>query len=177
MSAPKIPDTPDWDVVRETLRRMKLDKDNPMHWLFSLKAHIEERRSRIPDKKWTTDRLLQLIADVAQVKRERPNEPEANICRILAKRGAYGDTSAATLRRKLQDARNIDDGAYMDRIIDMMLEDFEVEGGGNARERLREWLTTGVTHYWEDKAGNLHSSPPEPPPPGIPDPGIRLTRK
>ena len=157
---------------------------NPEHWLFLLKSFIEtvHRRARAGAKRyWTDEQYIKLGADFSQVQLDHPGKSDSDICRFLAKREDYRGLSANTLRRKLQHARNPECNGFLDRLIEAYAAEYEVEGG-NTRQQLRVWLTTGLTHFWEDKAGNLHATPPEPPPADAPIdwPGrsaIRLIKK
>jgi hypothetical protein len=184
MSAPKIPDGPEWDIVRDAFRASNLNPSNPEHWPFLLKGYVEtvHRRARGgPKRRWTDERYIKLGADFSKVQHRHPGKSDSDICRILAKQDDYSGLSANTLRRKLQDARDPECNGFLDRLIESLAAEYEVEGG-NAREQLRAWLTTGFTYFWEDKAGNPHVTPPEPPPPDAPPdwPGratIRLIKK
>jgi hypothetical protein len=170
MSAPKIPDGPEWDIVRNAFRGVRLDPSNPEHWPFLLKAYVEIvlRRARSgPKQIWTDEQLIKLACDVASVQCKHPDKSESDICRFLSRREDYNEWNASTLRRRLQDARDPEYNGVLDRLIEDFAAQYEVEGG-NTREQLRIWLTTGFAYYWEDKAGNLHSTPPEPPPADAP---------
>jgi hypothetical protein len=184
MSAPKIPDGPDWDIVRDAFRGAGLDSNDPDHWRFLLKEYIEtvHRRARAGRaRSWTDERLIKLASDFERIQHDHPDKSDSDICRFLVKREDYSGLTANTLRRRLQDARDPEYNGFLARLIDELAAEYEVEGG-NTKEQLRVWLTTGFTHYWEDKAGNLHSTPPEPPPADAPAdwPGrgaIRLIKK
>jgi hypothetical protein len=157
-----------------------LDPSNPEHWAFLLKSYIETvyRRARAGrSREWTDERLIKLGADFSRVQHDHPDKSDSDICRILAKREDYSGMTAGTLRRRLQDARDPDYNGFLARLIDQFAAEYDVEGG-NAREQLRSWLTTGFTYCWQDKAGNLHSTPPEPPPADAPRdwPGRRAIR-
>jgi hypothetical protein len=184
MSAPKIPDGPEWDIVRDAFRGVGLDPNNPEHWPFLLKGYIETvlRRARAGrSREWTDERLTKLASDFARVKHDHAGKSDSDICRTLAKREDDSGWSAPTLRRRLQDARDPECNGFLDRVIEQLAAEYEVEGG-NTREQLRVLLTTGYTYFWRDKDGELHSTPPEPPPADAPPdwPGrqaIRLIRK
>jgi hypothetical protein len=184
MSAPKIPEGRDWEIVRDAFRGARLDPSNPEHWVLLLRLYIEtvNRRARAGrSREWTDERLIKLAADFSHVQHDHPGKSDSEICRRLARREGYSEVTAATLRRKLQDARDPKRNRSLARIIDGIAAEYEVEGG-NTRERLREWATTGYTHYWEDKEGKLHSTPPEPPPADAPadwegHSAIRLRKK
>jgi hypothetical protein len=113
------------------------------------------------------ERLAKLASDPARGQDDLPNISDSDTCRALAKHEDYSGLTADTLRRRLQDARDPEYNGFLARLIDEFATEYEVEGG-NTREQLRIWLTTGFTYYWEDKAGNLHSTPPEPPPANAP---------
>jgi hypothetical protein len=166
MSAPKIPDGPEWDIVRDAFKGARLDLNNPEHWPFLLKGYVETVHQRArsgPKRRWTDERLIKLASDFSRVQHDHPDKSDSDICRFLVKGEDYSELSAETLRRKLQDARDPECNALLDRLINAFATHYEVEGG-NTREQLRAWLTTGITHVWEDKIGRLHFTPPEPPP-------------
>jgi hypothetical protein len=88
------------------------DPKDPFEWRQLLicfaDAHFGRGEPGSP-KRWTDERLCQLLADVAAAKAAHPNATDANICRCLIKKGGktvYGNVRDVTLRRKLQDARN-----------------------------------------------------------------------
>jgi hypothetical protein len=185
-SAPTIPDGPDGQVVRDAFKSFRLDPHNPKHWYYLLKAYAESGR-KPPGRaqEWTDTNLVQLAADFARVQIDHPDKSERDICDMLAKLKrdgtlVYGGRKGTTLLRRLYDARNPERNSFLKSMLDVLMSEYEVVGG-NTRERLLAWLTTGYTEVWEDKTGKLHFSPPEPLPTDAPaelrDRTIRLVRK
>jgi hypothetical protein len=95
--------------VLDAFRAFGLDHQNDGDWcrlVFCLARVVFPKRRRSgPLRKWTDERLFQLLADAAAYKRKRPEASDAEICGWLHKKG-YPDESVDALRRALRDARN-----------------------------------------------------------------------
>jgi hypothetical protein len=94
----------------DAFKAFGLDHRNDGDW-YKLVAHLARvlftRRRPRPPKKWPTERLCLLLADVAAYKRKRPKAPDTDICRWLLSKKSYADEKSwEALRRALQDARN-----------------------------------------------------------------------
>jgi hypothetical protein len=184
MTAPVIPEGPEWQGVRDIFETYHLDPKNPVHWATVVKALVKMSKKRAKagaPKKWNDDRLVHLGVDFARIRHDHPKKSESDLCRLLAKQGKYRDLSWKTLRRKLYDSRNPARNGFLNTMLDDLMAEYEVEGG-NTRESLLAWITRGSVYYWEDHLGEIHQTPPEPPPAGMPPdwPGhraIRLVRK
>jgi len=91
-----------------------LDPTEPSHrdFLLALLAtvHFNGSRGRGQPRKWDEDVLCQLLADLATIKQKHPDKKENELCEKLKQdapfKHRYGQYSAKTIRRKLQDARN-----------------------------------------------------------------------
>jgi hypothetical protein len=93
--------------ILDAFTAFDLDPRFPVNWqvLTGLLAHVLFSKPRPGGlRTWTDEQLCTLLASFASVKRKRPNASDSAICNWLEKR--YASTSAATLRRRLQDARN-----------------------------------------------------------------------
>jgi hypothetical protein len=91
-------------------------------------------------RKWTDERLCQLLADVAAYKRRHPKASDADICRWL-QRKSYPDVSSEALRRALQDARNPKHNTELARVVSI------------AQRRLGpdvtvNWVIAGADELW-----------------------------
>jgi hypothetical protein len=65
------------------------------------------RRQHGRSKKWTAERLCQLLADVAAYKRKNPKASDPDVRGWLYRHNkSYAHESSEALRRALQDARN-----------------------------------------------------------------------
>ena len=87
-----------------------LDHRNNDDW-YDLAAHLArvlfQKHQPGPQKKWTDERLFQLLADVAAYNRKRPQASDSEICDWLHRhKKNYADESSDALRRALRDARN-----------------------------------------------------------------------
>jgi hypothetical protein len=94
--------------ILDAFKAFGLDHRSLSDWralVFHL-AHVLFPTPRPPGapRKWTDERLCQLLAEVAAAKRKHPNASDTVICKWLEKR--YRPVSAARLRRVLQDAGN-----------------------------------------------------------------------
>jgi hypothetical protein len=96
--------------VRDAFKAFGLDHQNIGDWrnLAAHLAHVLFARSHPGrQRKWTDERLCQLLADVAAYKRKHPNKAaDTDICRWLQKKKSYRQETSGALRRALQDARN-----------------------------------------------------------------------
>jgi hypothetical protein len=96
--------------VRDAFKAFGLDHQNIRDWhnLATHLAHVLFVRGQPGrQKKWTDERLCQLLADVAAYKRKNPNKAaDTNICRWLQRKKGYQQETPEALRRALQDARN-----------------------------------------------------------------------
>ena len=112
MSAPKIPDGPEWDDVRDAFRMASrelerdLDPSKPEHWLLvvkfcqiSIKAYHKTARALAEEyfkkqpgrqQEWTAERLIKLVDDIARLRHEHPGKSESDLCRFLSRRGVGG---------------------------------------------------------------------------------------
>ena len=83
-----------------------LDHRNDGDW-YNLLAHLARVLfpKRQSQRKWTDERLFQLLAGAAVYKRKHSKAFDTDICRWL-QRKIYTDESSEALRRALRDARN-----------------------------------------------------------------------
>jgi hypothetical protein len=94
--------------ILDAFKAFGLDHRSVGDW-YTLVLHLARvlfpnRRRPGRQRKWSDERLCRLLADVAAAKRKHPNATDTVICKWLEER--YRPTSAKTLRRVLQDARN-----------------------------------------------------------------------
>src|SRR4029453_6865444 len=69
MSAPKIPDSPEGERVREVFAKFGCDPANPDHWFALLYCYIKaSRRPAGRPHTWTATQLFQLIIDVDEMR-------------------------------------------------------------------------------------------------------------
>src|SRR5882757_3989747 len=88
MTAPVIPEGPEWQDVRDIFETHHLDPNNPAHWALLVKALAEmsEKKDRAGrPKQWEDDRLVHLGADFGRLRHKHPKKSESDICRLLAK--------------------------------------------------------------------------------------------
>ena len=96
--------------VLAAFKSFGLDHRSSDDW-HSLTIHLARvlfARSQLGrSKKWTAERLCQLLADVAAYKRKNPKASDPEICGWLRRHNkSYAHESSEALRRALQDARN-----------------------------------------------------------------------
>jgi hypothetical protein len=96
--------------IFDAFKAFGLDHRNIGDW-HNLAVHLARvlfaRGQPGPQRKWTDERLCQLLADVAAYKRKNPNKAaDTNICRWLQRKKGYQQETPEALRRALQDARN-----------------------------------------------------------------------
>src|SRR5262249_59639687 len=106
MSAPKIPDGPEWEVVRDAFRGSNLNPDNPEHWPFLLKGYIEivYRRARAGRQREGADeRYIKMGAGFSQVQHPPPRKTDSDHFRLLAQQNDYHRPSPPTPPTKMQD--------------------------------------------------------------------------
>jgi hypothetical protein len=153
-AAPKIPEGAEGQFVRDVFRAHNLDLNKPEHWVALVRAQAAMSQKRAGrSKQWTDDRLFQLTVAFHRAQREHPDKSENNICKILAKRGEFGDVHADTLRRRLHDTR--DPSRY--GLLLSVLENLGYEPkAGNSKEHWREWLKkTRSVDVYENDAGEM----------------------
>ena len=95
--------------VRDAFKAFGLDHQNIRDWhnLATHLAHVLFVRGQPGrQKKWTDERLCQLLADVAAYKRKRPKAADTAICCWLQRKESYRQETSGALRRALRDARN-----------------------------------------------------------------------
>jgi|EndMetStandDraft_8_1072994.scaffolds.fasta_scaffold43950_2 hypothetical protein len=109
--------------VRDAFKAFGLDHQNIRDWhnLATHLAHVLFVRGQPGrQKKWTDERLCQLLADVAACKRKHPNNAaDADICRWLKRKKSYQQETSEALRRALRDARNPKRNSDLARIADL----------------------------------------------------------
>ena len=104
----------------KAFERSGLDANNEKHWtqlLTLLALAVYGGRDRGQPKQWSRKKLRRLREDVAQIKANNPSLSEEECCkRLLKSEGQHSryDVKFATLRRKLQDAKKLD---QEDRLI------------------------------------------------------------
>ena len=95
--------------IFDAFKAFGLDHRDIGDW-HSLAAHLAHvlfaRGQRGRQKKWTDERLCQLLADVAAYKRKRPKAADTAICCWLQRKESYRQETSGALRRALRDARN-----------------------------------------------------------------------
>jgi hypothetical protein len=94
--------------IKAAFERSGLDHRNPFHWkivletlanvVFGSPGRGGRRRT------WTIKRYWQLLADLDDLKEERPGAKITELCNRLAKRPEYADLSPESLRRRLHEA-------------------------------------------------------------------------
>ena len=99
-------------MVCKVFAAVDLDPTNADHWFALLLAFIKGSQKRAKagaPKKWTEDKLTQLLIDFAAQQRKmqqtNPNVSDSSVCVQLARKEAYCDFEPAALRKKLYDAR------------------------------------------------------------------------
>ena len=102
--------------VLAAFKEFGFDPRNPFHWrnllVYFADAHFGKPRPGGRSRGWTDEKLHQLLEDFAQLKRASPEKNESAICDSLRRdqddrfERRYKNLSKATIRRKLQDARN-----------------------------------------------------------------------
>ena len=105
MSAPKIPDGPAGQRLRDKFEAYNLDPDNPENWVLLFSAMVQPGKAGRPTK-WTSEELDRLNATYHRVQRKHPDKSEANICHIIANSGEFPRVKWNTLQRRLHDFRN-----------------------------------------------------------------------
>ena len=111
--------------LRAAFEAFGLDPNDPDNWRLLLalfaEAYFVPRRPRGGKRVWDAGRLCQLLADFAAVKDKQENRgrPKGEIY-VLVKRAfpkRYGKISAATIRDRLQDARNPDKNSVLGAVL------------------------------------------------------------
>jgi len=111
----------DADTELKTLfRETRLRPENPLSWQILLRlfaiAHFRPKAKKGRRKSWGSDELCRLLKDVAEVKQRNPSLSDEAICKALAAPRKKYDCSGPTLRRRLQDARNINKNALLNAV-------------------------------------------------------------
>jgi hypothetical protein len=114
--APEKPMSP----ILGAFKAFGLDHRSLSDW-YALVSHLTHVLFPTPGprgakRKWTDERLCQLLADVASYKRRHPKASDADICRWL-RRKSYPDVTSEAVRRALQDARNPKHNAELARVV------------------------------------------------------------
>jgi hypothetical protein len=113
-------------ALRDAFAAFDLDPNKPENWRLLLtlfaEAYFVSHRPRGGKKYWNGEELCQLLADFAAVKKKKGNQglTEAEICEKVkaAFPKRYSDVpKAATIRRRLPDARNPDKNDILGRIL------------------------------------------------------------
>lgn len=91
-----------------------LDISNDKHWsklLILMAFTVYGGKGRGQPKQWSNKKLRRLRADVAQIKAAQPALNEEKCCEYLIKTkgGRYSGKKKSTLRRKLQDAKTLEE--------------------------------------------------------------------
>jgi hypothetical protein len=76
-------------AIKASFDNFKLDPRNPYHWrmllFFFAEAHFRERESRGRPKQWTSQRLCDLLRQVSDARKKRPNANQSDVFRSLVK--------------------------------------------------------------------------------------------
>ena len=93
--------------ILDAFKTFDLDPRFPVNWqvLTGLLAHVlfsKQHGLRI----WNDEKLCILLSCFATAEKKHPNATDTAICNWLSKKGRYASAGGATLRRRLQDARN-----------------------------------------------------------------------
>jgi hypothetical protein len=108
--------------ILDAFKAFGLDHRSLSDWraLVSHLAHVLFPTPRPPGapREWTDERLCQLLADVAVLKRNHPNSPDTDICKWLKKK--WPNHTPARLRRVLQVARNPKHNAELAWVVSIL---------------------------------------------------------
>jgi hypothetical protein len=155
MSAPKIPDGPEGQHLRDKFEAYNLDPDNPDHWVLLLTALVEPGKRGRPTA-WTDENLDMLYAIYRRRQREHPDKSEADICRMITKirlpkdLPRPGGWSWQTIQRRLHDFRNPEKNHILKQLLDV------AEARGFDRDRALWVLTRTGVAVAEDEDGTTH---------------------
>ena len=109
--------------VLAAFKNFGLDHRSSDDW-HSLTIHLARvlfARSQLGrSKKWTAERLCQLLANVAAYKRKNPKASDPDICGWLYRNKSYAHESSGALRRALQDARNPKRNSDLAQMADLL---------------------------------------------------------
>jgi hypothetical protein len=124
----------DSDVeLRALFQAARLNPESPGSWetllrLFAI-AHYRPQRKAGRHKTWGPDALWRLLRDVRDVKSRNPSLSEAAVCKHLAGPRKKYNCAAETLRRKLQDARNIQKNVFLREIYAQLIRRSDLSAG------------------------------------------------
>jgi hypothetical protein len=172
MSAPKIPDSPEGERVREVFAKFGCDPANPDHWFALLYCYIKaSRRPAGRPHTWTATQLFQLIIDVDEMRwREETRLKKAGleghrlsqdaVFQKLAKQKVYGHLNWKTLKKNYHRAWMPEHNGLLKRILDDLAA--PTEDGRRPHGLPTAWTRTGAWDAHKDEAGNIRFNPRRP---------------
>jgi hypothetical protein len=163
MSAPKIPDGPEGQSVREAFAALDLDPENPDHWFAMLKANVacttKTKRVGAP-KQWTDDRLMKLVAEASLMRAKNPALSVVAVSHALAKRPEYRKFKPATLHKLIYGATSYKPTPAHKEILSYLMANYKTAKGDSSRKAMVAWMRTGVWRF--DVSDNNEPLPPVP---------------
>jgi hypothetical protein len=155
MSAPKIPDGPSGQRLRDKFDAYNLDPNNPDNWALLFNAMVEGKEPGRP-KKWTDHMLSMLNAVYHRVQRKHPDKSEADVCRFIVKSGEFPKVKWETLQRRLHDFRNPARNGELKFILDGIMKQRGLESAADRERVLFELTMAGMDVFAEtDAAGEV----------------------
>jgi hypothetical protein len=154
MSAPKIPDGPESQHLRDKFEAYNLDPNDPDHWVLLLTALVEPGKPG-RSKAWTAENLDMLNAIYRRFQRKHPDKSEADICRMIAKIRVPKDLPQPkwkwqTIQRRLHDFRNPEKNHLLKQLLDV------AEARGFDRDFALGALTRTGVAVAKDEDGTTH---------------------
>jgi hypothetical protein len=142
--------------ILDAFKAFGLDHRSLSDW-YSLVSHLTKVLFPTPrppgaPRKWTDERLCQLLAEVAAAKRKHPNASDTVICKWLEKR--YRSVSAARLRRVLQDARNPARNSMLAEVA-LELVTPQIREAARAMTKDESWIRSRVIWWAMENADKL----------------------